>query len=87
VAGTLNRLKRALREFVFGATVYDMAKTFADLIKHNTFAIMTVVFGDMLGYPVPCYYRLKLLPLVLTRLEAWKTFMLRERDITERLRG
>ncbi len=82
--GTLKRLKRALKEFLFGATVYDMAKTFSDLIAFNTYAIMTAVLGDMLGFPVSCYYKLRLLPLVLTQIDKWRTFMLKERDITER---
>ena len=83
---TLKRLKRALKEFLLGATVYDMVKTFTDLITYNTYAIMTVALGDMLGFPVSCYYRLRLLPLVMTQLDRWRTFMLKERDITERIR-
>ena len=63
-----------------------MAKTFADLIRYNTLAIMTVVFGDMLGYPIPCYYKLRLLPIFMTDLEGWRTFMLKERDVTEKIR-
>ncbi len=87
VVSTLRRIKKALRDFLFGATTYEMAKTFADLLEYNTFAMMTVLFGDMLGYPLSCYYKLKMLPLLLTRLERWKTFMLKERDLTEKLRG
>jgi len=64
-----------------------MVRTFTDLLKYNTFAIMTVVFGDMLGYPIPCYYKLRLLPIFMTSLESWRTFMLKERDITEKVRG
>ncbi|HDJ26092.1 MAG TPA: hypothetical protein ENF34_02110 [Candidatus Bathyarchaeota archaeon] len=83
---TFRKIKRALRDFVFGATTYEMAKTFADMIMYNTYAIMTSALGDMLGYPTSCFYKLRLLPLVLTRINTWKKFMLRERDITERAR-
>ena len=64
-----------------------MAKTFADMIRYNTYAIMTCALGDMLGYPTSCLYKLRLLPLVLTRIDAWKKFMLKERDLTEKLSG
>jgi len=63
-----------------------MAKTWADMIRYNTFALMTVVFGDMLGFPIPCYYKLRLLPAVLTNINTWRTFVLKERDITEKIR-
>jgi len=86
VRGTFKRLKRALKEFLLGATVFDMAKTFLDLITYNTYAIMTIALGDMLGFPIPGYYRLRLLPLVMTQIDKWRSFMLKERDITERIR-
>ena len=66
--------------------MYDMAKTFTDLITYNTLAIMTVTLGDMLGFPTGGYYRLRLLPVVLTQIHHWKTSMLKERDVTDRLK-
>jgi len=83
---TFRRLKRALKELIVGATVYDMAKTWADMIRYNTYAIMSVLFADTVGIPLPCYYRLRLLPLLMPQLNTWRRFVLKEKDITEKMR-
>jgi hypothetical protein len=48
---------------------------------------MLVVLGDMLGYPTSAYYRLRLLPYWLPRIKEWKIFLLREKDVTEKIGG
>jgi len=48
-------------------------------------AIMLASMGDMLGLPVVCYYRLRLLPYWIHKIQIWKTTVLREKDITERI--
>jgi len=47
---------------------------------------MSVVLGDMLGYPVSSYYRLRILPFWLPRLQTWKHHTLKERDVTGKLK-
>ncbi|MEM2522955.1 MAG: hypothetical protein QXW82_07400 [Candidatus Bathyarchaeia archaeon] len=49
------------------------------------YGLMLVVFGDMFGLLIPTYYRLRLLPYWLPRLSEWKIFLLREKDVTEKL--
>jgi len=47
---------------------------------------MLVTLGDMFGYPISSFYRLRLLPFWFPRLEKWMRFMLSEKDITEKLK-
>ncbi len=74
----------ALRDMIYGATVYDMVR---DLNKERAnverlFAL--VVFGDLMGVPVlPPYYTLRLLPYVMPNINTWRRSMLRERDLTD----
>jgi hypothetical protein len=81
----LHRAKVAVIDVLKGATVYDMIR---DLEKKAVLAehmLMLVVIGDMLGFPVSSYYRLKLLPYWVHRIKTWKTSLLKEYDILERL--
>jgi hypothetical protein len=46
--------------------------------------MLVVMFGDILGIPLPRpYYALKLLPYVWRRLPGWKRSVLRQRDWTD----
>ncbi len=50
----------------------------------NLFMIITL--GDMLGIPLlPPYYSLRLLPYMYPNIQNWKMYMLRERDVTDRI--
>ena len=76
---------RKLKDFLFGVTIYSTIKDLKEKRIVTEYGLMLVVFGDMLGYPLPLYYRFKLLPFWLPMFDAWKHYMLRERDITEKL--
>jgi len=80
-----SRFWRKLKDFLFGATIYGTIKDLKEKRMVTEYGLMLVVFGDMLGYPLPLYYRFKLLPFWLPMFGAWKHYMLRERDITEKL--
>ena len=82
----MRRLKVALRDFLIGATVYDMIKDLQEKRLITEYTLMSVVLGDVFGYPVSSYYRLKMLPFWLPRLQTWKHRMLKERDITDKLK-
>lgn len=75
---------RALRDILYGATIYEMVR---DLRKErgqleNLFIL--VVFGDLLGVPIlPPYYTLRLLPYVVPSIAGWRRSLLREKDITD----
>jgi hypothetical protein len=74
-----------LKGFLMGATVYSMIRDLEEKRLHVEYGFMLVVFGDMLGYPISNYYRLRLLPYWLPRVKEWKIFLLKERDVTEKL--
>ncbi|MBS7607980.1 MAG: hypothetical protein QW660_05100 [Candidatus Bathyarchaeia archaeon] len=76
---------RKLKDFLIGATVYSVVRDLEERRLLVEYGLMLVVLGDMLGFPLPNYYRLRLLPYWLPRFNEWKTFLLRERDVTEKL--
>jgi hypothetical protein len=80
----LERLRRTLREFLFGLTVHELdvetRRARADL-EH---LFMLIVFGDLIGLPIlPPYYSMRLLPFILPGVRRWKRSVLRERDLTD----
>lgn len=76
---------RKLKDFLIGATVYGAIKDLEEKRTLIEYGLMLMVFGDMFGYPVSSYYRLKLLPFWLPMVGAWKHYLLREKDVTEKL--
>ncbi|MEM3698152.1 MAG: hypothetical protein QXQ94_11805 [Candidatus Bathyarchaeia archaeon] len=80
-------LLQKLKNFLVGATVYSAIKDFEEKRLLFEYGLMLAVLGDMLGYPVSAYYRLRLIPYWLPRVKEWKIFLLREKDVTEKLGG
>ncbi|MDI6847525.1 MAG: hypothetical protein QMD23_05280 [Candidatus Bathyarchaeia archaeon] len=78
---------RKLKDFLIGATVYSAIKDLEEKRMLAEYGLMLVVLGDMLGYPVSSYYRFRLLPFWLPTVGAWKHYLLREKDVTEKLGG
>jgi len=76
---------RKLKDVLIGATVYSAIKDLEEKRIRTEYGLMLVVLGDMLGYPVSSYYRLRLLPLWLPIVGAWKHYSLKEKDVTEKL--
>ncbi len=78
------RFVQAVRDFLYGATVYEMVRDLNRERGQIEHLFVLVVFGDFLGVPVlPPYYTLRLLPYVVPAIRGWKLSMLRERDITD----
>lgn len=82
----MSKVKKALKDFLLGATVYDTILDLREKRLLTEYMLMTVVLGDMFGFTVSSYYRLKILPFWVPRVQAWRDFMLKERDITDRLK-
>ena len=75
---------QAVRDFLYGATVYEMVRDLNRERGQIEHLFVLVVFGDFLGVPVlPPYYTLRLLPYVIPSIRGWKLSMLRERDLTD----
>lgn len=74
----MNKLWFGLRSFLFGATIYDIIKNLEKMKVFEDYLLMLVLFGDIFGYPVSSYYRLRLLPLFFPKLEAWISFVLKD---------
>jgi len=74
--------RRALREFVYGMTGYEIAQQALEIRASMETLFMLGVFGEMLGVPIlPPYYGLRLLPFVVPQIETWKRSVLREREL------
>ena len=74
--------KRALREFLYGLSGYEIAQQALEIRATMERLFMLGVFGDMLGVPIlPPYYGLRLLPFVVPQVETWKRSVLREREL------
>lgn len=80
-----NTFLRKLKDFLIGATVYSAIRDLEEKRLLVEYCLMFIVLGDMLGYPFSNYYRLRLFPYWMPRLKEWKTFMLKEKDVTEKL--
>lgn len=80
----LSRLRRALREFLYGMTVHELAVETRHVRGELDHLFMLIVFGDLIGLPIlPPYYSLRLLPFVFPALQRWKRSVLREKDLTD----
>jgi len=79
------KIKHVMKNFLFGATVFNMAQDALRMKTYHEHALMLVSIGDMLGYPLHSYYRLKLIPYWLTKLDKWKILLLKERDVTDKI--
>lgn len=76
--------RRALREFLYGMTVHELAVETRHARGELEQLFMLVVFGDLIGLPIlPPYYSLRLLPFVVPSLQRWKRRALREKDLTD----
>jgi hypothetical protein len=78
-------IKNALKEILLGATTFDMAQDAFKMKWNVEQALMLVSIGDMLGVPVASFYRLRLIPYFLPRIRSWKTAVLKEKDIINKI--
>lgn len=77
-----DRWKRAIREFAYGLSAYEIAQQALELRATMETLFILGVFGDMLGVPVlPPYYGLRILPFVVPQIESWKRRLVREREL------
>ncbi len=73
---------RAVREFLFGMTGYEIAQHALEMRGSLETLFMLVVFGDLVGVPIlPPYYGLRLLPHGVPQVATWKRRVLREREL------
>jgi len=84
VTHSLDGFKKALKDFFFGATAFEIRQTVQQEKLARRDLILLFSFGDLLGVPVfPPYYSLRLLPYFYPALNSWKRRMLKEKDLTE----
>ena len=80
----LDRIMKSIRDFLFGATAFEIQQTVRQEKVARLDLILLFSFGDLLGVPVfPPYYSLRLLPYFHPALDSWKKRMVKEKDLTE----
>lgn len=80
----VTRALLALREVIYGMTVYDWVHELNKARYEQERLFILVIYGDLLGIPVlPPYYTLRLLPYVVPAWQNWRRSLLRERDLTD----
>lgn len=82
---TRDNLWAAVRQFFFGLVAYD---TFEHAVRARWnlhYLFILAVMGELVGIPTRSYYSLRLLPYLVPDLGAWRRWLLRERDLTERM--
>jgi hypothetical protein len=83
-ASRVRDLTHALRDIIYGMTVYEWAREIEKERGSVERLFVLVTFGDLLGVPIlPPYYSLRLLPYAVPQLRTWRYSMLRERDLTD----
>jgi hypothetical protein len=84
MGSSLNRLKKILQDFFFGAAYLEFEQAARQGKVARLDLLLLFSFGDVLGVPVfPPYHSLRLLPYFFPALGSWKKRMLREKDLTE----
>jgi hypothetical protein len=84
LAMRLKRSPKAVREIMYGLTLYEMEVVVRKERGHLDNLFTLVIFGDLIGMPLlPPYYSMRLLPHILPSLKTWKRRVLREKDLTD----
>lgn len=82
----IEEARRALREFLFGATTFELYRELKVMSRRYSDAIYLVMLGEILGVPfLSNYYSLRLLPYILTDLDRFKKNAMKERELLEEL--
>jgi len=80
----LERVKRAISDFIFGMSTYDIYRETLHIARSYKDSVYLLLLGEFLGIPfISNYYALRLLPYLIGDLEAFKKRSLRDRDILE----
>jgi hypothetical protein len=84
LSAVLRKGLSALREVIYGMTVYDWVVELEKARNEQERLFTLMIFGDFLGVPIlPPYYSLRLIPHLVPMLDSWRRSMLRERDFTD----
>ncbi len=81
-------LKKKIREFLFGFFVMEPLLAAGKIRFKLELSFMSAVVGDLIGIPLfSPIYKLKLLPHWFPLITVWKNNILKEEDLTDKIRG
>ncbi len=79
--------KRKAKDFLFGLFLMEPLMAVKKAFFRLELGFMSVVIGDFLGLPLLSpIYKLKLLVYWFPTVENWKTVIMKEYDITDKMR-
>jgi hypothetical protein len=82
LSASLRQWWEALKDFLYGFFVYGMIQEVIGRRRKRERIFFVLVVGDLLGVPMfPGYYRFRLLPYCLPRLDPWRRHMLGPKDL------
>jgi hypothetical protein len=81
----LKKFEKLIKDFVYGLTTYEYTIELTHKMFQNECILEAVVFGDRYGFLTSNYYRLKLLPYWMKKLNQIDKEILREKDILEKV--
>jgi len=83
--GFWKKVKKILKDFVYGMTVADMVQTAKKMEFNINAALMSITIGDLIGIVVfPPIYKYNLLVHWFPFIDVWKREILREKDFLEK---
>jgi len=87
IMGFWKKVKKVLKDFVYGMTVADMVQTAKKMEFNINAALMIVTIGDLIGISVlPPIYKYNLLVHWFPYVDVWKREVLREKDFLEKMK-
>ncbi len=82
--GGLHSVRRALGQFLYGATGYEFARRALEMRRQAEAIFMLATMGQLIGLPIlPPIAALRLIPHVMPGIAGWKRQMARRKDFWE----
>lgn len=80
----LKAFKKIAKDFIYGATVYDYTVELKHKMFQHECILAMVIFGDRYGFPITNYYRFRILPYWIRKLDLFDKEILKEKDLLEK---
>jgi len=86
IKSKLREAKKAVIEFLFGATTFEFYRELKVMSRRYNQAIYLIIIGEILGIPfLSNYYSLRLLPYMISDIKWFKRESMREKELLEEI--
>lgn len=78
---------KAVKDFAYGVFILNPLLNVVKMRYNIDKVMITILYGDVIGFPTMSpIYKLRLLPYYYTKLNKWKLDVIKEYDITDKMR-